>query len=142
MQKKLNISDPKWFIVPYSRGLVMQIGGDQPLYRHFLLTDTVEIIADGKLDALVINGAEIPESNTFEDWRRVITPDGYIIFVNQDETEAKNILSVWSDCVIAKQRDQLLVVTPNKKEKQKPILTLRFGLNGKLTNLQIIICKI
>ncbi len=29
-----------------------------------------------------------------------------------------------------------------KKEKQKPILTLRFGLNGKLTDLQIIICKI
>ena len=93
MQKKSNIFDPKWFIVPYSRGLVMQIGGDQPLYGHFLLTDTVEIIADGKLDALVINGAEIPEANTFEDWRRVIKPDGYIIFVNQDETEAKNILS-------------------------------------------------
>ena len=135
MQKKSNISDPKWFIVPYSRGIVMQIGGDQPLYGHFLLTDTVEIIADGKLDALVINGAEILESNTFEDWRRVIKPDGYIIFVNQDETEAKNILSVWSDCVIAKQRDQLLVVTPNKKEKQKPkpdksCLVVRYGAWG------------
>ncbi|MDA9629905.1 hypothetical protein N9S67_02770, partial [Candidatus Pelagibacter sp.] len=29
-----------------------------------------------------------------------------------------------------------------KKKPQRPILTLRFGLNGKLTNLQINICKI
>ena len=129
------IQNPKWFIVPYTRGVVMQIGGDAPLYDHFLLADTVDLIADAKLDAIVINGSKIPAGNTFEDWRRVIKPSGFIVFINQDEQEAKKLIKIYDDCVITKERDQLLVLSPNHKTKVKPLpkkscLVIRFGAWG------------
>ena len=67
--------------MPFTRGKVIQIGGDAALFNHWKKTGDVSIIKDGALDALVICGEEIPANNSPAEWERVVKADGNIIFI-------------------------------------------------------------